>query len=104
MATTKYILLAACLLAAMTTTYATIMCYSGAIVSGVAANAEVSNCVECGSVTTTVFSITTVTQTCYLSATCSSGCCYTALCNASTNITPGGALVGLLAAALYMLL
>ena len=99
----KSLFLATCLLAAMTTVYG-IECYSGATISGSDFSTTLTGCTTCGSVSSSLFSITTVTRTCYTSSSCTSGCCSIDLCNSGTTLAPGGAMIGLLVAAIYMML
>ena len=99
----SHTLLVACFLATMATAYG-LSCYSGATVSGIDASVEATGCTECGSTSATLFSITTITHTCYTSSSCSSGCCYADLCNSGTKPASAGIVTSLLIAGAYMLL
>ena len=103
---TKYLLIAACLVAVMATAYGTFSCYTGTLVGGAGAFAKQLGCGECGKSTNSVGSVKTVVKECFRPGTIckSDSCCSTDLCNSATNLTSGGAFIALLVAALYRLI
>ena len=81
-----------------------LVCHSGATVLGIQASITETGCTACGSISATLYYVTTITHICYKYASCSSDCCYTDLCNSGTKPASSGIVTSFLIVGAYMLL